>query len=101
SFVTDMYIQSCITMLINSKCKFHDHIFYISFFALIGYMLFAFGTRIMYPDIVRNDVLRRMWHPGQPGFIAHLISSVFEWVLIMSFGAYVYPLKNLCKIKVN
>ncbi|CAG2166413.1 unnamed protein product [Oppiella nova] len=30
----------------------------------------------------------RLWHPGQPGFIPHLISSVFEWVAIMTTGPY-------------
>ncbi|XP_076816405.1 DNA damage-regulated autophagy modulator protein 2-like [Clavelina lepadiformis] len=85
---------------INGKSVFHARLVIacISLIALLG----GFVATAFITSTDKNAVIKFHWKPGQPGYAAHLASTILEWILAASFLAYFFTfIRDFQKITVR
>jgi hypothetical protein len=90
SSVFDIYFQSRIAFEFGNKniARFRCLISGFCLLMVVSYIVLSICSFVLYPEALSDTHKRLKWNNSQTGYNSHIISTIFEWILIFMLSPY-------------
>jgi hypothetical protein len=90
SSVFDIYFQSRIAFEFGNKniARFRCLICGFCILMFVSYIVLSICSFVSYPEALSDTHKRLKWNNSQTGYHFHIISTIFEWILIFTLSPY-------------